>query len=162
MSARIPVQVYDLTDIKTRRDLMQKIQGLRGLWEISIKQRKLTRSLKANAYYWAAINPVFTDWVRSEWGDPTITNEQCHELLKRQVLGVKELVKDGEVLEITPTTHDMDSEEFGMFIEKATVWLAEFCNLIVLGPELFVEPPKRTLKQDLGESIIMARAQKQA
>lgn len=115
-----------------------------GLWDISMTPRKLTRSLNANAYYWAAVVAPFTEWLREQWGDPTISTEQAHIELKRAVLGVREKVNKvtGEVMELTPTTHDMDQEEFGLFIENASVFLEKFANILVLPPEMFLEKRK--------------------
>ena len=120
---------------------MQKVQKLRGLYEVSIAPRKKTRSLNANAYYHVAVCAPFLEWLRENWGDNSITHEQAHELLKRKVLGTIEKIdeKSGEVFEITPTSHDMDQYEFGEFIEKAAAWLAEFAGIVVIPSELFFE-----------------------
>lgn len=141
MSRKEPSQIYDMDDIGTKRRLMSKIGNMRGLWEVTLTPRKLVRSLNANAYYWAAIVSPWTEWLREQWGDPTISTEQAHIELKRAVLGVREKVNEntGEVMELTPTTHDMDQEQFGLYIENATVFLEKFANILVLGPEMFTE-----------------------
>jgi len=120
---------------------MQKIQTLKGLHEVSINPRKKTRSLNANAYYHVAVVAPFLEWLRENWGDRSITHEQAHELLKRKVLGVIEKVDEstGEVFEITPTSHDMDQQQFGGFIEKCAAWLAEFAGIVVIPSEMFFE-----------------------
>jgi hypothetical protein len=141
MSRKEPAQVLNLDDIEVKRRLMSKIGSMTGLWDISLTPRKLTRSLNANAYYWAAIVGPWTEWLREQWGDPTISTEQAHIELKRAVLGVREKVNEntGEVMELTPTTHDMDQEQFGLYIENATVFLADFASIVVLPSELFHE-----------------------
>src|ERR1041385_7272038 len=103
-----PPLVLNFDNVQTKRRFMEKIQKLRGVYEVSISPRKKTRSLNANAYYWAAYVRPFTEWLRDEWGDPTITTEQAHALLKVRVLGPKEKVIEdtGEVIELIPTTHD--------------------------------------------------------
>lgn len=139
-----PSQVLNLDDINIKRRLMSRIGSMSGLWDISMTPRKLTRSLNANAYYWAAVVAPFTEWLREQWGDPTISTEQAPIELKRAVLGVREKVNKvtGEVMELTPTTHDMDQEEFGLFIENASVFLEKFANILVLPPEMFLEKRK--------------------
>lgn len=141
MSEKEPAQVLNFDNPETKRRLMRKIGTLKGLHEVSIRPRKKTRSLNANAYYHAAVCRPFLDWLRENWGDNAITHEQAHELLKRKVLGPIERVDEstGEVFEITPTSHDMDQVEFGEFIEKCAAWLAEFCGIVVIPPELFFE-----------------------
>lgn len=141
MARKEPSQIYNMDDIETKKRLMSKIGTMRGLWEVTLTPRKLTRSLNANSYYWAAICAPFTEWLREQWGDPTISTEQAHIELKRAVLGVREKVNEntGEVMELTPTTHDMDQEQFGLYIENATVFLEKFAGIVVLGPEMFTE-----------------------
>lgn len=123
---------------------MQKIQKLRGLYEVSIRPRKKTRSLNQNSYYWASYIPPWTDWLREQYGDPTITTEQAHQLLKVRVLGPKEKILDtGEVLEIIPETHSMDQVEFAMYLDKAKEFLQEFAQIIVLDSDLFWESKEK-------------------
>lgn len=137
---REPPMVLNLSDVRAKKRLIAKIGTLQGLQEISIKPRKLTRSLNANAYYWSAIIQPWLEWLRDEWGDRSITAEQAHTELKRAVLGAKEKVRsDGEVMELIPTTHDMDKETFGQFIESASKFLAEFASIVVLSPDMYFE-----------------------
>ena len=141
MSRKEPPQVLNFDSVETKRRFMQRVQKLRGLQEVSISPRKKTRSLNANAYYWVGVVQPFTEWLREQWGDPAITTEQAHAVLKLKVLGAKEKVIEstGEVLELIPTTHDMDSFEFGDYLEKAIAWLAEFANIVVIPSEMFWE-----------------------
>lgn len=141
MSRKEPPLVVNLDNIESKRRLMQKIQRLRGLHEVSIRPRKKTRSLNANSYYFAAIVQPFTEWLRDEWGEPGITTEQAHTILKAKVLGTTEKVLEstGEVIELIPTTHDMDKYDFADYIDAASKWLAEFCSIIVLSSDLFWE-----------------------
>jgi hypothetical protein len=136
-----PPLVVNFDNVESKRRVMQRIQRLKGLHEVSIKPRKKTRSLNANAYYWAAYIQPFTEWLRDEWGDPTITSEQAHALLKVRVLGPKEkLIEDtGEVIELIPTTHDMDKYDFGNYLDSAAKFLAEFAGIVVLSSDLFFE-----------------------
>lgn len=141
MPEKEPPLVVNLDDLKVKRRLMSKISTMKGLWEVSFRRRKKTRSLNANSYYHVAVCAPFKEWLKENWGDNSITHDQAHELLKRKVLGTIDKVDEstGEVFEITRTTHDMDQVEFGEFIEKAAAWLAEFCSIVVLPPELFFE-----------------------
>lgn len=145
MSEKEPPQVLNFDSVETKRRFMQKVQKLKGLHEVSIRPRKLTRSLNANAYYHVAVCEPFREWLQENWGDRSITHEQAHELLKRKVLGTIEKVDEstGEVFELTPTSHDMDSGEFADFIEKASAWLAEFCGIVVLSSDLFWESKEK-------------------
>ena len=131
-----------MSDVRAKRRLIAKIGTLQGLQEVSIKPRKLTRSLNANAYYWSAVISPWLQWLREEWGDTSITAEQAHIALKKAVLGMREKMRpDGEVMELVPTTHDMDKQEFGQYIESAAKFLAEFASIVVLEPEMYFESP---------------------
>lgn len=136
-------QVVNMDNVSTKRRFMQKVQMMTGLWEVSLKPRRLTRSLSQNAYYWAAVVTPFAEWLRNEWGDSGVHAEQAHEVLKQKILGTRELVnkKTGEVIEITQSSKVLDTHEFGEFIENASAWLAEFCGIVVLSSDLFWESP---------------------
>lgn len=141
-------QVINFDSLQTKRRFMQKVQTMSGLWEVSMKPRKLVRSLNQNAYYWAAVVAPFTEWLRDEWGDNSVQPEQAHELLKTKILGTRELVnkKTGEVIEITQSSKTLDTHEFGEFIDNAAAWLAEFTGIVVLSPDLFWEQPEKKRK----------------
>lgn len=131
-------QIVNFDSLTTKRRFMEKVQTMSGLWEISMKPRKLTRSLSQNSYYWVAVVTPFTEWLRNEWGDSGVQLEQAHELLKRKILGTRELVnKKGGEIEITQSSRGLDTHEFGEFIDNAAAWLAEFTGIVVLSPELF-------------------------
>lgn len=134
-------QVVNFDSLQTKRRFMQKVQSMNGLWEISMKPRKFTRTLTQNSYYWIAVVTPFTEWLRSEWGDNSITLEQAHEALKQKVLGTKEITnkQTGEIIEITQSSKVLDTQEFGEFIDKAAAWLAEFTGIVVLPSEMFWE-----------------------
>lgn len=166
-------QVVNMDSLPTKRKFMQAVQTMTGLWEISMKPRKFTRSLSQNSYYWAAVVTPFTDWLRSEWGDSFITPEQAHEVLKEKVLGIKELVnkETGDVIEITRSSKALDTHEFGEFIDNAAAWLAEFTGIVVLPPEMFRGEekqaknvlkyrPKSKLRKQLEDSIELLKDRK--
>lgn len=163
MSNKPPVEVVNLSDVRQKRALMQRIQTLNGLYEVSLKPRKITRTLNQNSYYFVAVVQPFRDWLREQYGDPQIDLDQAHEMLKVRILGVDETLVDstGEVLRLIPRSKTLDTWEFGQYVDKCAAWLAEFCGIVVLPPELFYEAkeskPKRSLAQDLGESVIAVR-----
>jgi hypothetical protein len=136
-----PPMVLDLSDVSVKRRLMEKINLLSGLYEVTIKPRRFQRSLNQNAYYWAAFVTPFTEWLQHEWGDKGITKEQAHIELKRAVLGIREKVNErtGEVMELLPTTHDLDTEQFSIYLDGAAKFLAEFAGIVVLPSEVFYQ-----------------------
>lgn len=138
---REPPVVLDLSDINVKRQLIQHINLLNGLYEVRIKPRKRTRSLDQNSYYWAAYIPGWLEWLRQTEGDPSITSEQAHIALKCAVLDPKTVVNKstGVAVEIPPTTHDMDTRQFSIYLDLAAKFLAEFAGIVVLPAESFYE-----------------------
>lgn len=145
MARKEPSRVINFDNLSAKRQFMQGVQQLRGLQEVSIRPRKKTRSLNANSYYWAAFIPPWADWLREQYGDPTIANEQAHELLKVRVLGPLEKVIEstGEVIALIPTTHDMDKTDFAIYLDKAKLFLEEFAGIVVLDSDLFWESKEK-------------------
>lgn len=140
MGRRDPPQIWNLDDINERRRLAYQISKLRGLHEVSIHQRKLTRTLSQNRYYFAAVVSPFAEWLRETQGDNFIDSEQAHEMLKWKILGPTEIHNEaGEVETLPPRSRTLETVEFAEYVDKAAAWLAEFCEIIVLPPELFSE-----------------------
>lgn len=123
-----------------KREFQQWAGRQRGVWEITVKERKFQRTPNQNRYYHAAVVSEWAMWVREEYGDPTITHEQAHEALKKIILGTRDKVfPNGEVIEIIPTSHDMEVDEFGIYIDKCRQFLSEFCGVEALTPEQYYE-----------------------
>jgi len=120
---------------------MIRISSLTGLHDVSIKPIKRTRSLDANRYYFVAVVQPFRDWLRAEYGDELITNEQAHEMLKVKILGLDEKLIEGtkEVLKLIPRSKTLTTMEFASYIDKCAEWLATFCSIVVVPSELFYE-----------------------
>lgn len=145
MAKREPPIVWNLSDIEQKRRLMGQIQKLSGLQEVSIRPRKLTRSFKANKYYFVACVAPFRDWLRENYGDSSISLDQAHEMLVVAVLGWDERHSEntGKTLKFRPRTHTLDSAEFAEYVDKSAAWLAEFAEIIVLPPDLFYESKEK-------------------
>jgi hypothetical protein len=135
------VLLLDLSDLDTKRRLMSHVGSLKGLYEVSIKQRKHKRSLDQNSYYFAAFITPFLAWLHETDGDRSITKEQAHITLKSAVLGMKVITnkQTGETIEIPPPTKNMKTDEFSIYLDAAAKWLAEFCGIVVLPAEVFFE-----------------------
>lgn len=146
MKVKEPPFVLDMDSLHNKQRLMSKIGKLKGVWEFQIRQRKKNRSLNANSYYWAAYIPGWLEWLREASGEPWITAEQAHDALVKRVLGAKEIInKDtGEVIDdARPSTHDMDTNEFAEYLDRAAEFLASFCGIVVLPSEVYFEERDR-------------------
>lgn len=131
--------VLNFDDIKEKRSLMSRIGTLKGLWEVTLKPRKRTRTLDQNAYYWSAVVTPWLEWLREEYGDPALDKHQAHELLKEAVLGRKVLKNaKGEEIDVPPRTRGMKTDEFAQYVEAAALFLAAFAGIVVVPSYLFV------------------------
>ena len=136
------MNILNLKDLGAKRKLMQYIGSLPGgLYEVLIKPRRLTRTLDQNAYYFAAVVTPWMEWLREQYGDPTINSEQAHYALVGAVLGKKAVVNEemGVTVELLPRTSIMTTEEFSDYIEAAAKFLAEFAEIVVVSSEFYTE-----------------------
>lgn len=134
-----PALVLNLSDLETKRRLMQKIGAMSGLWEVTIKQRKLTRSLDANAYYWVAFCQPLAAWLTEQSGE-TFSKDDAHDYLKMRFLNREFINKaTGELIEVPGSTTKLDTGEFSDYLEKCAQWMAEFCEIVVLPSKMFYE-----------------------
>lgn len=128
------VPVFNMDDAETKRRLVAKIRIAKGLWDCELKPHRLTRTLQQNKYYWAGVVGPFCEWLRENYGDSWITPEQAHEVLRDNILSRKQGGKFGL---LPPSTTWLNTEEFWEYVEKASAWLAEFCEIVVIPPDLF-------------------------
>lgn len=136
-----PPMVVNLALASEKKKLMAHVGSLApGLYEVSIKPKKKTRSLQANRYYFAAVCHPFAEWLRREWGDPGISIDDAHDILKAKILGWDEhlIEQTGETVKRLPRSKDLDKWDFNNYIDKAAAWLAEL-GIVVIPSELFLE-----------------------
>src|ERR1044071_7510410 len=129
MRIKEPPLVLDMDSLHNKQRMMSKIGKMKGIWEFEMRPRQRLGSLNANAYYWGAFIPGWLEWLREASGEPWISAEQAREALKKRVLGAQSIVnkETGEIIdEAAPTTHDMDSVEFGEYLDRAAEFLASF------------------------------------
>lgn len=141
--AKAETVTLNFDDIAVKRQFMGHVGTLKGLYDVTLKQRKLTRSLSQNRFYWAAYIPFWHEWLKETSGEPWITKEQAHKVLVKHILGTKQIVnqKTGEVIdEIIPDTHTMKTDEFAEYMERAADFMATFCDIALVSPETFVQP----------------------
>lgn len=133
--AKEPPTVLNLDDVEIKRRLIQQITTLRGLWEVELKPRRFVRTLRQNKYYWIGVVIPFREWLREAYGDSWITAEQAHEMLKDRLLSGQ----DGEIGVLPPSTTKLSTAEFAKYVDDAAAFLAEFCSIVVIPPEIFYQ-----------------------
>jgi hypothetical protein len=134
------VETINFSDVDSKRRHIQQIWTLQGLYDVTLKPRKRTRTLDQNSYYWVAICAPLGHWLTEQSGEP-FTKDDAHEYLKSRFTPVREPVikSTGEVMEIRRSTSDLDTLEFSDYVERCIDWMAEFCEINVLPSNLFHE-----------------------
>lgn len=130
-----PPMVLNFDDIETKRRFIQKVTVLKGLWEVELKPRRFVRTPRQNRYYWIGVVIPFREWLREAYGDSWITAEQAHEMLKDKLL----TGRPGELGDLPPSTTQLSTADFAKYVDDAAMFLAEFCGVVVIPPEIFYQ-----------------------
>jgi len=87
--------------------------------EVIVRVERKHRSLKANAYLWSVVYAAAAEWSGHE-------PKELHQVLKRMFLPPHKLVlPTGEEIEAPGSTRELDTEQFGLYVNKVVRWLAE-------------------------------------
>lgn len=94
---------------------------------VSFARPRSTRSLKQNAYLWAAVYPAVSDHTG-------MTTEDIHEWCKDEFLPRRFVTLAGKEKEIRKTTTDLTIKEFGEFVERIVAWAAQELGVSIPEP----------------------------
>ncbi len=130
-----PAPVLNFDDIEVKRRFIQQIGSMKGLWQVDLKPRRFVRTSRQNRYYWVAVVLPFREWLRDAYGDSWITAEQAHEMLKDRLL----THRDGQLGELPPSTACLDTADFVKYVDDAAGFLATFCEIVVIPPDIFYQ-----------------------
>ncbi len=102
---------------------------------LQCEEFKEKRSNPQNRYY----HGVVVDLVRRGlkdlgWEPKACSAEAVHEMLKREFLTVDEHVKDGVFLKRTRSTTELDTAQFGEYLELCKQWAAENLGVAIPDP----------------------------
>lgn len=85
--------------------------------EVIVRPERKHRSLNAGRYYWGVVVAAGSEWSGYE-------PQEFHDAMKAIHLPRKQLVlPTGEQIETLASTHDMDTEAFGEFVNRVIRWL---------------------------------------
>lgn len=140
------VSFLNLDDLGLKRRLLTWIGTLRGVYEVTIRPRKINRSNQANAFLWAAINTPLAE-AMTVMGDVVYLPQDAHDYLK-MIYAPKSFMdpSTGEVIRLPGDTHDMSVDEFSAYIEKCIACCARDFGLIVLTKEQWGWIPDKKVK----------------
>jgi len=95
-----------------------------------VKIEKAKRSNVSNAFYWSILGIISKDIGEKP--------EDLHDMLKIRVLGAKNLVIKGEVIQIPKRSSDLTQADFSKLIEAAQMLAASF-NIVLPLPSYYGE-----------------------
>jgi len=86
-------------------------------------RRKTNRSPDQNARYWALIGLLME---KGKEKNLNYSKDDWHDMMKIKFLGAREIeLPSGKVITRVNDTHNLDTIEFGEFLDKVQAWAAE-------------------------------------
>ena len=129
--------IANLDDAKLRSKIVNSINSKRGMWRIAVTRYRPRRSDRQNRYYWPCFVQPLGEFLRDQ-GEP-YTDNQAHAILKQMFL--RQTVEiNGERVDITRSTADLDTAEFNAYLDQCAAWLADSLGIIVPDPQDYYEP----------------------
>jgi len=100
---------------------------------ITVERKRKKRSLNQNQYYWGVVvELIYLALKERGW---EVNREGTHELLRVRFLSEdKPIGNDGEFVTRVKSTTELDSVEFGTYIECCKQFAAEYLNTVIPEP----------------------------
>ena len=107
-----------------RHRAMEAIRAipLNEVWECDLRPWKSTRSLEANARYWAILTEI-SEQLRPE--GKQYSPETWHEYMKARFIGKDVVIVDGEPFLVAKTSTKLKTAEFGDYMTQVEAWGVE-------------------------------------
>jgi len=113
------------------------LQSLEGLTvEITVKAKKITRSLRMNRYLWGIVYPpAVIEFNNQNTFDKIMNKDKVHSYFKGLFIGYEELVHPHEgATSIEESTTELNNQEFITYFESIIAWCAEWLNIQIPYP----------------------------
>lgn len=121
--------ILNMADFRAAFDQMKD-----GKIHIAMKDYR-KRSIPQNAYYWCVVVPMVRKALYDTGWDDIQTNDDAHEVLKRQFIRKKLVNKEtGEVVIIAGKSSLLTIPEFNDYIERICKWAAEYLSIVIPSP----------------------------
>lgn len=100
---------------------------------LTVSEFRETRSNQANRYYWGVVVELIHDALNDAGWE--VTKEGTHDMLKFRFLREdKPIGNDGEFITTIKSTSELDTMEFGEYIEHCVRFAAEYLNTVIPPP----------------------------
>ena len=124
---------------KVTFDQAQRWAGVVGRYEghrveVTIQRLRPIRSMAQNRYYWSVVVPIFGEWTGE-------SKEEAHDTLKTLHLMVEKVLPTGELIRKPGSSKALTTVEFGEYVERVCVWLAQ--------QGVYIPPPGAALEASL-------------
>ena len=100
---------------------------------ITVKENRPIRSLSANAYYHVILNLIAIHSGQGT-GDQKFDHDELHELMKKKFNGTLKNLPKGGTEVIGRSTSQLDTKEFGAFVNKVKKWAIDEWGLSIPEP----------------------------
>lgn len=94
---------------------------------ISIEVYKKKRSLEQNSYYWVVVVKLISNHTG-------YTEDEVHEFLKSEFIGIKKVKIGGREIERGKTTTDLTTTDFMGYVAEIQQWASEKLDLYLPDP----------------------------
>lgn len=132
----MPELIIDMDDAVRRTQILNTLRALRGPWRLVWKRYRPRRSDRQNRYYWPCFVQPFAQYLRDQ--GEHLTELEAHEMLKHKFLR-RSVEANGEHMEYTPSTTELDTGEFNAYLDACAAWLADFFGIVVPEPNEYRE-----------------------
>lgn len=124
--------MMDLSSPDNRRKLMVTIGRLTGMYQVSLKPRRITRTNAQNSYVWGVVYESVRAGIREAWGED-LSADEVHLMMRARFLERPVVNREtGEVQQvIAGSTAALSVSEFAEYIDKIVQFAAEFLNVTV-------------------------------
>lgn len=127
--------LYSAKNEKSHKELGSLLRELpEGDYVIQIKKNRAVRSLNANKYYHAILNLICIQSGQGT-GDKNFDHAELHEILKKKFNSRIIYFTKGGAEIVGQSTSDMDSKEFGSYVNQVKKWAQDEFGIIILEPQ---------------------------
>jgi ribosomal protein L39E len=101
-------------------------------YRVELKEDRDNRSNNQNKYYWGVVIKTLSD-------ETGFTPDEMHEVLKRKFLKYCKALPNGEQVEVTESTTDLDTKEFEEYMEQIRRFAIQELDILILLPNEIIE-----------------------
>jgi hypothetical protein len=127
------ILIVDFSNTPDKERLYKTLKGLKPVpYRVELKVDRGNRSGQQNKYYWGVVIKTLSD-------ETGFTPEEMHEVLKRKFLKYCKALPNGEQVEVTESTTDLDTKEFEDFMENVRRFAIQELDILINLPNEVIE-----------------------